>query len=46
VFYPSHAAALAAAGRLGMEHPKIMVSSNAAKLKAWMLGKSFVGEDD
>ncbi|KAJ7899182.1 hypothetical protein B0H14DRAFT_2556750 [Mycena olivaceomarginata] len=46
VFYPSHATALAAARRLGMEDAKIMVSSNATKLEAWMLGKSFEGEDD
>jgi hypothetical protein len=46
MFYPSHAMALAATFRLGMEDAKIMVSSNAAKLEAWMLGKSFEGEDD
>ncbi|KAJ7784791.1 hypothetical protein B0H14DRAFT_3506994 [Mycena olivaceomarginata] len=46
VFYLSHATALAVARHLGMEDTKIMVSSNAAKLEAWMLGKSFEGEDD
>ncbi|KAJ6479773.1 hypothetical protein C8R45DRAFT_1101218 [Mycena sanguinolenta] len=40
MFYPSHAAA-----KLGLKDPKIMFSSNAAKLEAWMAGKPFVGED-
>ncbi|KAJ7891187.1 hypothetical protein B0H14DRAFT_2560783 [Mycena olivaceomarginata] len=38
--------AQAAAGRLGMSDAKIMVSENAEKLQAWMLGERFFGEDD
>jgi hypothetical protein len=46
VFYPSLSSAQAAAGRLGMSDAKIMVSENAEKLQAWMLGERFFGEDD
>ncbi|KAJ7837786.1 hypothetical protein B0H14DRAFT_3459925 [Mycena olivaceomarginata] len=46
VFYPTHAAALTAARLLNIREPRIMVSSNAAKLTAWMTLKLFVGEDD
>jgi hypothetical protein len=42
VFYPSHAAARL----LNIREPRIMVSSNAAKLTPWMTLKSFVREDE
>ncbi|KAJ7753700.1 hypothetical protein B0H14DRAFT_3512712 [Mycena olivaceomarginata] len=46
VMYPTHASALAAARCLNLAEPKIMVTSNASKLEAWITMKKFVGEDE
>jgi hypothetical protein len=46
VMYPTHSAALAAARLLNLAEPKIMVTSNASKLEAWITMKKFVGEDE
>ncbi|KAF8184376.1 hypothetical protein K438DRAFT_1766449 [Mycena galopus ATCC 62051] len=46
VFYQSHAAAWAAAHMLGLTDVRIMVTSNVAKLEAWMMMRPFVGEDE
>ncbi|KAJ7768837.1 hypothetical protein B0H16DRAFT_1716038 [Mycena metata] len=44
VFYPTFEAAAAATRELGLSGVKIMMSSNVAKLEAWMLGLPFRGE--
>ncbi|KAF8171719.1 hypothetical protein K438DRAFT_1773021 [Mycena galopus ATCC 62051] len=44
VFYFSHESAIARAGSLGLKNPKILVSCNAAKVKAWMQGLPFMGD--
>jgi hypothetical protein len=46
VMYPMHASALAVARCLSLAEPKIMVTSNASKLEAWITLKKFVGEDE
>ncbi|KAJ7302848.1 hypothetical protein DFH08DRAFT_977557 [Mycena albidolilacea] len=46
VMYPTHSAALPAARRLNLVEPKIMATSNASKLEAWITMKKFVGEDE
>jgi hypothetical protein len=38
--------ALAVARCLSLAEPKIMVTSNASKLEAWITMKKFVGEDE
>ncbi|KAJ7811958.1 hypothetical protein B0H14DRAFT_3479281 [Mycena olivaceomarginata] len=46
VMYATHSAALAAARLLNLAELKIMVTSNASKLEAWITMKKFVGEDE
>ncbi|KAF8137812.1 hypothetical protein K438DRAFT_1996669 [Mycena galopus ATCC 62051] len=45
VFYFSHESVIAGAASLGLKDPKILVSRNAAKVKAWMQGQPFAGDD-
>ncbi|KAF8187309.1 hypothetical protein K438DRAFT_2151354 [Mycena galopus ATCC 62051] len=46
VFYFSHELAIAGAASLGLTSSKILVSHNAAKVKAWMQGLSFTGDEN